>query len=208
MGISPTSSMVCIGSHSHRAPARVPRRRHARCSSSRLGELAASPGRAWAGWPTGCSPTSCPDRCRDRTGERRRVVVGVDSSAGSAGVLRWPQPRRTCVALRSRVLHAWHPSPLFSWGCCRTHQCSTGYGPSPGRSPAGRPEAASGVADVVTTSVEGSQAQQLLEASETASVVVVGRRALGSVAGAVLGSASRQVVHHLSCPVAVIPTGE
>ena len=138
-----------------------------------------------------------------------RVVVGVDGSIGGTGALRWAAAEAQVRGVALEVLHAWPSSRLPLWSMV------------PDASVVDRVRAESEavvhraadtvsdtVADVVTTSIEGSPAQHLLEASATASVVVVGCRGLGSVAGAVLGSVSRQVVHHSSCPVAVIPTTE
>ncbi|WP_420819228.1 universal stress protein [Nonomuraea lactucae] len=44
-----------------------------------------------------------------------------------------------------------------------------------------------------------------LTAATTADLVVVGSRALGGFTSAVLGSVSHGVLHHVTCPVAVVP---
>ncbi|MFI7154660.1 universal stress protein [Nonomuraea sp. NPDC050022] len=44
----------------------------------------------------------------------------------------------------------------------------------------------------------------LIEASRTADLVVVGSRGLGPFASAMLGSVSHGVLHHVTCPVAVV----
>ncbi len=44
----------------------------------------------------------------------------------------------------------------------------------------------------------------LIKASETADLVVVGSRGLGGFASAVLGSVGHGVLHHVTCPVAVV----
>jgi nucleotide-binding universal stress UspA family protein len=52
--------------------------------------------------------------------------------------------------------------------------------------------------------VQGSPAQVLIERAGGAGLVVVGSRGLGRVAGTLLGSVSRQLLHHTPCPVVVI----
>jgi nucleotide-binding universal stress UspA family protein len=51
----------------------------------------------------------------------------------------------------------------------------------------------------------GSAAGAVFEASDGASLIVVGTRGHGRFARAFLGSTSRQVVRHASCPVVVVP---
>jgi nucleotide-binding universal stress UspA family protein len=52
--------------------------------------------------------------------------------------------------------------------------------------------------------VEGSPAAELVEQSEKAQLVVVGSHGHGSLAGLILGSVSRAVLHRAHCPVAVV----
>jgi nucleotide-binding universal stress UspA family protein len=58
--------------------------------------------------------------------------------------------------------------------------------------------------DVETTVAIGAPSSVMLEASETADIVVIGSRGRGGFAGLLLGSVGAQVAAHSSCPVAVI----
>jgi nucleotide-binding universal stress UspA family protein len=50
----------------------------------------------------------------------------------------------------------------------------------------------------------GRPAHSLLDRAAGATLLVVGTRGLGRVAGALLGSVSRQVLQHAPCPVVVV----
>ncbi|MGJ9424045.1 universal stress protein [Aeromicrobium sp. CF3.5] len=55
-----------------------------------------------------------------------------------------------------------------------------------------------------TAVTHGNAAEQLIAASESADLIVVGRRGRGGFAQLVLGSVSDQVVRHAQCPVLVV----
>jgi nucleotide-binding universal stress UspA family protein len=60
-------------------------------------------------------------------------------------------------------------------------------------------------ASVNVRATHGYAAQELVDASHDADLVVVGSRGGGGFARLLMGSVSSQVVHHAACPVVVIP---
>ena len=58
-------------------------------------------------------------------------------------------------------------------------------------------------ASVKVSAVNGFPAQELIEASRDADLVVIGSRGSGGFARLMMGSVSSQVVHHAHCPVLV-----
>jgi nucleotide-binding universal stress UspA family protein len=59
-------------------------------------------------------------------------------------------------------------------------------------------------ASITVRAVIGYPAQQLVEESREADLVVVGSRGAGGFAKLMAGSVSNQVVHHAHCPVVVV----
>jgi nucleotide-binding universal stress UspA family protein len=134
-----------------------------------------------------------------------RVVVGVDGSARSLAALRWAATEAKARDAELEVVHAWH-LPAVTAG--------------PWVTVAPRPDELAGWAhDVLNRALadpslvgvratghttHGGAAGVLLDRAKGAGLVVVGSRGHGAVAGWLLGSVSRQLVHHAPCPVIVI----
>ncbi len=60
-------------------------------------------------------------------------------------------------------------------------------------------------ASVTVTSVHGLPAEELVKASQSADMLVLGRRGLGGFARLRMGSVTSQVTHHAHCPVLIVP---
>ena len=141
------------------------------------------------------------------------VVVGVDGSEHSQRALEWAVKE---AGLRNTSLTA-----------LVVHQVAANHwNRDPEIYPADAPEAekmrqaaqdivqkavdAAGAAapsSVTVRAVSGIAAQELINASGDADLVVVGSRGGGGFARLMLGSTSTQVVNHSAAPVVVIPAG-
>jgi nucleotide-binding universal stress UspA family protein len=134
------------------------------------------------------------------------IVVGVDTSPGSAAALRWAAAEGR---LRSAPVEA-----VLVWSLLDQH-------PGPG-APRFDPHYDAATAEATlrdfcaATLGEDSgtnlslrtvcdlPARGLLDAAAAAELLVVGARGVGGFRGLLLGSVSQQVVHHATCPVVVV----
>ena len=60
-------------------------------------------------------------------------------------------------------------------------------------------------ASVTVTAVHGLPVDELVKASESADMIVLGRRGMGGFARMLMGSVSSQVAQHAQCPVLIVP---
>ena len=137
-----------------------------------------------------------------------QIVVGLDGSENSRIALRWAAGFANVMELRLRVVQAWqYPSDaILSVGRLEL--------PSPERMEEQLEEQLRGFVesevglDAVPTAIEvarGPAADVLRHAtSRNTRMAVVGSRGLGGFKGLLLGSVSRQLVEHASCPVTIV----
>lgn len=136
--------------------------------------------------------------------EHSAVVVGVDGQHTSEAVLAFGFDYASRRSVPLRAVLCWHPDPLaeMMW---RPEQ------PAPERAEAWLSEALAGwrenYPDVVLHSgvVRDHPVTGLIAASTAQDLLVVGSRGHRALAGILLGSVSQGVLHHASCPVAVVP---
>lgn len=139
------------------------------------------------------------------------IIVGVDGSPGAHRALDWAMKEAAAHHAPLTVV-AVHEVPINGW---------TGH---PDILPADVPElektrraaeeavskavaqlGESRPASVTLHAANGFPAEELINASRDADLLVVGSRGVGGFTRLMMGSISNQVVHHAHCPVVVVP---
>jgi nucleotide-binding universal stress UspA family protein len=141
------------------------------------------------------------------------ILVGVDGSDHSRRALSWAMREAAAhqVTLTVMAVHQETPRPATQiyWNVPTLPEGSL----DPGLARAAVRKWVDTVADEdglmvpdVIVSVEtGDPAEQLVNASHDADLLVVGSRGSGVWAQLLLGSVSSKVVHHAACPIVVVP---
>jgi nucleotide-binding universal stress UspA family protein len=136
-----------------------------------------------------------------------RVVVGVDPSGSCRPVIEFALHSAHDQGVVLRAVHVWQPAVLWGAGPVQPGEAETRE-VEHAQAQALREAVTAAHArfpDVETTSAElaGDPARVLVEEAEKASLLVVGRRRSRPVSA--LGPVVHAVVHHATCPVAVVP---
>ncbi|MER5968100.1 universal stress protein [Streptomyces sp. NPDC002057] len=130
--------------------------------------------------------------------ERRKVVLGLDVIEGEDEVLHFGFDFAGRHGVPLEVVHTWHDSFVHhSTAATREERAAAlarAVRPFRDRFPA---------TEVTEVSAPGRAAEHLVEAASDARLVVVGRRR--AARGSHIGSVTHAVIHHASCPVAVVP---
>jgi nucleotide-binding universal stress UspA family protein len=143
--------------------------------------------------------------------DRSEIVVGFDGSPDAGAALGWAIREAASRHWRVRVVLV--DADLAGWDAAAATMSGApvlaATLPSDGSSVLAGAVAKVAEAGVPVTSVEasGSTAAVLVEQSQTAGMVVIGSRGLGSVSSAVLGSTVSHVASHAHCPVVVVQSG-
>ena len=139
------------------------------------------------------------------------ITVGIDGSSHSARALEWAlkeavitHARLTVLTVHSVPMSGWTGNPLVLPGDTDDQE-----------------EARQGAEEmtlkamaqlgdmhpppVTVRAVTGYPAEELINASKDADLLVVGSHGAGGFARLIMGSVSNYVVHHAHCPVVVIP---
>jgi nucleotide-binding universal stress UspA family protein len=145
------------------------------------------------------------------------IVVGVDGSEVSREALRWAAEEARLRSARLVAVHAWSfvpPQPIGDPGMLAV-PASDLPGQLDAESDAARLALDEAVADVLGADsgveverklVEGDAGEVLVAESASAELVVVGSHGRSGFKAALLGSVSRYVVDHSTCPVVIAKT--
>lgn len=132
-----------------------------------------------------------------------QVLVGVDGSASSVDALRWAAGEAKARDAELHVVYAWRLQIMSAspWVPTIPEDVEA----------MSREVLDQAMADPALTDVRaqghlhhGSAGRALVERSDGAALVVVGSRGQGRIGSLLLGSVTRQLLHHASCPVVVV----
>jgi nucleotide-binding universal stress UspA family protein len=138
----------------------------------------------------------------------KAIVVGADGSPGSKIAVEFAAREAAAHGAALRIVSAWEvpPAVLSSDGVAPDI-----YQNFENEARRIASEAAARVAELESSVpreervVEGHPGNVLVEQSETADLVVIGRRGHGALTEFLLGSTSHQVADHARCPVVIVP---
>jgi nucleotide-binding universal stress UspA family protein len=135
-------------------------------------------------------------------GERRPgpVVVGTDGSRDSDDAITFAFEEAARTGERLHVVYCWQPQAEHAASIDSTEQLLQNWlaeslAPYRDKFP---------TVPVRASVLEGRASTRLIKKSEKASLVVVGSRGRGGVAGLLLGSVSQSLLHHAESPVAIV----
>ena len=136
-----------------------------------------------------------------------RIVVGIDGSGGSAAALDFACRRAEHTGEIVVAVRAWNVGPV---AVDRRGQLPDALGSRLEDNERLLSESVAGVCTehpdvtVLQETIPVAPAQALVDASATASLVVVGSRGRGAFTGMLLGSVSHEVLCRAHCPVAIV----
>lgn len=146
------------------------------------------------------------------TVNRSAIVVGIDGSDQGASAVDWAAREAVLRNLPLRVLHAWSmPIPPVAMGPAVMGGDDTVLRDAAQKvldravdqARKGHPDA-----EITGDLQPGPPATVLLDAAESAALLVVGSDGVNTLSELFLGSISMQCVTHAPCPVAVVPHEE
>jgi nucleotide-binding universal stress UspA family protein len=140
------------------------------------------------------------------------IIVGVDGSSNAHTALDWAMREAairhaalTVLTVHEVMASAWTSQPVIlgpDADAVRQYRTAAQEAVAKVASEIGESQPAS----VTVEAVNGVVAQELINASREADLLVVGSRGVGGFASLLLGSVTTKVVQHASCPVVTVPS--
>jgi nucleotide-binding universal stress UspA family protein len=141
------------------------------------------------------------------TGEVGPVVVGIDGSPPSLDALRWAAAQAVLQKSELHIVVAWHMPNMLGWAVPLPEDFNPEQPAVDVLKEAQRSISNDYPGLVVQSHVQqGLASRSLVTTSEAvgASLLVVGARGYGEVAGVLIGSVSEYVATHAKCPVVIV----
>lgn len=135
------------------------------------------------------------------------IVVGIDGAETSGAALSWALQEATLRQVQLRLITAYNvPLPGYTASAGAYHEILDGLRQAAELVVSEALETATGAGvDASAVIVESEPATALVQASETAGLLVVGSRGLGRFGSRLLGSVSGALPGHTHCPTVIIP---
>ena len=142
------------------------------------------------------------------------IIVGIDGSTHSDRALEWAVREAAIRQVPLRVITVFRRA-ISHWGAGAITDPQDNAVVAQTREAAqdatDKALARAGDARPKSVTVEafgGVPAEELVNASKDADMIVVGSRGTGGFARLLLGSVGSQVVHHAHCPIVIVPAEE
>ena len=139
------------------------------------------------------------------------IVVGVDGSAHSERALDWAM-REAAIRSAPLTVLTVHPVSLSVSGMAplrypedRAYEDEARQAAQEMADKAGAQLGADRPASVTVRAVSGIIAEEIINASQDADLLVLGSRGTGGFSRLQLGSVSTQAAHHTRCPLVIVP---
>ena len=140
------------------------------------------------------------------------IIVGIDGSGHSQRALEWAMKEAairhaplTVLTVHDAVAGYFGGTAMYPDDQNRTEKAREAARTETDEVLAGlvgpRPES------VTVKAVHGFPAEELINASKDADMIVVGSRGAGGFARLLMGSVASQVTHYAYCPVVILPQG-
>jgi nucleotide-binding universal stress UspA family protein len=138
-----------------------------------------------------------------------RIVVGVDGSDGAQSALEWAVDEARRRGAVVHVVAAWLQTPVVGFpdavGLASISEEIEADTRATAEAAVAKATGEGVGVEILVDVRRDTAAHALLEASQAATMLVVGSRGLGGFRGLLLGSVSQQCAHHAACPVVIVP---